>query len=110
MKRISELDLSVVNQRALMVGLVSLWGAMQFWLFYTGGIRPAGDTDRYIGAAEVLLSGHLPTSGKAMSYLAYDAFVAIISGLGWGQVGVIFVQVLMSGVSRPAEMEFLYSY
>ncbi|NOY17758.1 MAG: hypothetical protein GXP23_12730 [Gammaproteobacteria bacterium] len=99
MKRIGDLDLSVVNQRALMVGLVSLWGAMQFWLFYAGGIRPAGDTDRYIGAAEVLLSGHLPTSGKAMSYLAYDAFVAIISGLGWGQVGVVFVQVLMSGVA-----------
>ena len=34
-----------------------------------------------------------------MSYLAYDAFVAIIIGLGWGQAGVIFVQVLISGVA-----------
>jgi len=82
-----------------MLGLAALWVTMQFWLFYTGGIRPAGDTGRYLGAAEVLLSGHLPTSGKAMSYLAYDGIVAIIIGLGWGQAGVIFVQVLMSGIA-----------
>jgi len=99
MKRLGKFDFTVVNQQSLMVGLVALWAIMQFWLFYTGGIRPAGDTGRYIGAAEVLLSGHLPTSGKAMSYLAYDAFVAIIIGLGWGQAGVIFVQVLISGVA-----------
>jgi hypothetical protein len=75
---------------------------MQFWLYFSGGIRPAGDAGRYIGAAEVLLSGHLPTSGKAMSYLAYDGFVAIILGLGLGQTGIIFFQVLISGVAAYA--------
>ena len=82
-----------------MAGLAALWATMQIWLYLTGGIRPAGDSGRYIGAAEVLLSGHLPTSGKAMSYLAYDGIVAIISGLGWGQGGVVFLQVIMSGVA-----------
>ncbi|GBE07030.1 hypothetical protein BMS3Abin11_00131 [bacterium BMS3Abin11] len=99
MKRLSKFDFSVVNQQTLMIGLVALWATMQLWLFYTGGIRPAGDAGRYIGAAEVLLSGHLPTSGKAMSYLAYDGFIAIILGLGWGQAGVILIQVLVSGVA-----------
>ena len=71
---------SVLNQKALMIGLVILWGTMQLWLYCTGGIRPAGDTGRYIGAAEILLSGHLPLTGKAMSYLAYDGIVAIFLG------------------------------
>ena len=82
-----------------MLALVAVWAAMQLWLYISGGIRPAGDSGRYIEAAEVILSGHLPTSGKAMSYLAYDGFVAIILGLGWGQSGVIFAQVLLSGVA-----------
>ena len=82
-----------------MIGLVILWATMQFWLYYTGGIRPAGDTGRYIGAAEILLSGHLPLTGKAMSYLAYDAIVALFLGLGWGQPGVIIFQVLISGAA-----------
>jgi len=99
MNTASKFDFSAVNQRTLMLGLAALWATMQFWLFYSGGIRPAGDTGRYIGAAEVLLSGHLPTSGKAMSYLAYDGIVAIAIGLGWGQAGVIFFQVLMSGIA-----------
>ncbi len=99
MKKISNVGSSVVNQQTLMVVLVALWATMQFWLYFTGGIRPAGDTSRYIGAAEVLLSGHLPTDGKAMSYLAYDGFVAIILGLGLGQAGVIFFQVLLSGIA-----------
>jgi 4-amino-4-deoxy-L-arabinose transferase-like glycosyltransferase len=99
MNRLSKLGASFVNQQSLMTGLVGLWATMQLLLFYTGGIRPAGDTGRYLDAAEVILSGHLPTSGKAMSYLAYDGFVAIILGLGWGQAGVIFVQVLISGVA-----------
>ena len=75
MNTLSKFDFSVVNQRTLMLGLAALWVTMQFWLFYTGGIRPAGDTGRYIGAAEVLLSGHFPTSGKAMAYLAYDGII-----------------------------------
>lgn len=97
MNRLSKLGASFVNQQSLMTGLVGLWATMQLLLYYTtGGIRPAGDTGRYLGAAEVILSGRLPTSGKAMSYLAYDGFVAIILGLGWGQAGVILVQVLVS--------------
>ncbi len=99
MNTLSKLSSGFVNQQSLMTGLVALWAAMQLLLYYTGGIRPAGDTGRYLGAAEAILSGHLPTSGKAMSYLAYDGFVAIILGLGWGQTGVILVQVLISGVA-----------
>lgn len=76
-----------------------MWAMMQFWLYYTGGIRTAGDTDRYLGAAELLLSGHLPITGKAMSYLAYDGIVAVFIGLGWGQLGVIIFQVCMSGIA-----------
>lgn len=99
LKIISMYPYSVLNRKALMIGLVILWGTMQFWLYYTGGIRPAGDTGRYIGAAEILLSGHLPLTGKAMSYLAYDGIVAIFLGLGWGQEGVIIFQVLISGIA-----------
>lgn len=99
MNKNSNLGFSAANQQTLMVVLVALWAIMQFWLYFTGGIRPAGDTGRYIDAAEVLLSGHLPTSGKAMSYLAYDSFVAVFIGLGWGQPGIIFAQVLISGIA-----------
>ncbi|MFW2438957.1 MAG: glycosyltransferase family 39 protein [Arenicellales bacterium] len=98
-KKISNFGFRFVNQQTLLAGLVVLWASMQIFLYLTGGIRPAGDSGRYLGAAEVLLSGHLPTSGKAMSYLAYDGIVAIITGLGWGQVGVVFVQILMSGIA-----------
>ncbi len=90
---------SIVNQQVLITALVTMWFAMQFWLFYTGGIRPAGDTGRYIGAAEILLSGHLPTGGKAMSYLAYDGFVAIFIAYDWGQAGIVIAQVLISGIA-----------
>jgi 4-amino-4-deoxy-L-arabinose transferase-like glycosyltransferase len=99
MSKMPRLNLSFVNPQVFMLGLVTLWATMQFWLSITGGIRPAGDTDRYLGAAEVLLSGNLPTGGKAMSYLAYDSFVAIILGLGWGQTGVIIVQIIFSGIA-----------
>ena len=34
-----------------------------------------------------------------MSYLAYDSLVALFLGLGWGQSGIIFAQVLMSGIA-----------
>lgn len=85
-----------------MGGLGLVWLTMQLWLFYSGGIRPAGDTGRYLSAAEFILSGHLPTNGKAMSYLAYDSFVAIFLGLGLGQEGIIFAQVLISGFAACA--------
>ena len=102
MSKMPKLNLSFVNPQILMLGLVALWATMQFWLYTTGGIRPAGDTGRYLGAAEVLLSGNLPTGGKAMSFLAYDSFVAIILGLGWGQTGVIIAQVIISGIAAYA--------
>lgn len=95
----SKKNFCVFNKKTLIIALVALWTTMQFWLYYTGGIRPAGDTGRYIEAAEILLSGHLPLTGKAMSYLAYDGIVAIFIGLGWGQMGVILFQVVMSGLA-----------
>lgn len=71
---------------------------MQIGLFYRLGIREGGDSGRYYGAAEAIINGRLP-AGKALSYLGYDLFVALIFAPGFEREAVIGAQVILSGIA-----------
>lgn len=62
------------------------------------GVSPAGDTPRYLDAAEQLLAGELPRS-KAASYPGYSAVVALMLALGAGTGGVVVLQALAHGAA-----------
>lgn len=64
---------------------------MGLWL----GIRMGGDSGRYIGAAEHLLSG-LPLTQEQLHYLGYEALLVPIFALGGGVKTVAIVQCLFA--------------
>jgi len=78
------------------VGLA--WLALQGALLATMGVRHGGDSGRYLSAARDLLDGALP-AGKAISYLGYDAFVAVFLAAGLGPAHVVAAQIALSGVA-----------
>ena len=62
------------------------------------GVKLGGDTGRYLSAGASILEGKLP-SGKALSYLGYDVFVAGVMGLGGGVREIVFLQILIAGIA-----------
>lgn len=90
------------SDRFWAAGLVAVvWLLVQAALFVQGGIRSGGDTGRYLEGAEALLRGAWP-SGKAASYLGYDAFVTLFMGSGLGRMGIVAAQVALSGLAAFA--------
>lgn len=79
-------------------GLGVLWLTVQVGLFFLLGISHMGDSPRYLGAAESLLQGKLPT-GKELSFLGYDLFVTFFFWSGLGEIGVVVAQVLLTSVA-----------
>ncbi|MDZ7841055.1 MAG: hypothetical protein U5R46_09610 [Gammaproteobacteria bacterium] len=75
------------------------WLALQILLLSQEGIRYGNDSPRYIEAAEALLAGRLQ-AGKAISYLGYDAFVALFLGIGLGPPAIIIAQIENDGEAQ----------
>lgn len=89
------------RERYVLLGaLIAAWVAIQLGLLAGYGIRGGGDTGRYYSAARQILSGALP-SGKAASYLGYDAFVAVFLALGLGSKWIAAVQTLIALAVLP---------
>jgi len=86
------------RQVLLIGGLILIWVVMQYLLWMKFGIRDGGDTPRYTSAATTILHGNWPT-GKALSYLGYDLFVALIYLLGGSRGAIVLAQVLLSGIA-----------
>ena len=66
-------------------------------MWFIRGVHHGGDTGRYLGGAEHFLLGQALT-GKAGAYIGYIVFVGTIKLLGFGETGVIAVQILVSAV------------
>jgi hypothetical protein len=79
-------------------GIALAWLALQGALLVAMGVRRGGDSGRYLSAARDLLDGALP-AGKAVSYLGYDAFVAVFLGVGLGPASVVAAQIALSGTA-----------
>ena len=87
-----------IHSRYALVPLYISWASWQAFTFLHYGVSPGGDTVRYVNAAHRIQDGLLPT-GKALSYLSYDYFVALIFMLGENLLFVAIAQVLVSGIA-----------
>ena len=88
------------NQKYLTLIFLSLcWVCSQaLFLIHYGFNKSGGDSNRYIGGANNILSGKLPV-GDQLSYLGYDIFVALCLLFGGGNVGVILVQMGLTAIA-----------
>jgi hypothetical protein len=69
-----------------------------------GGIRPAGDSARYLEGADNLLHGQDLTSREAM-FLGYIAVVAACQALGLGLPGIVLVQLVFAALAAWAQFD-----
>jgi len=74
---------------------------VQVGLYMFHGVRFGGDSGRYIEAGQMIVHGIMP-SGKALGFMGYNLFVAFFMSVGLGLKGIVFGQVLMSGVAALA--------
>lgn len=88
-------DTAPGTRRLVLGALLLAWLIIQLGLVHSFGVRGGNDTGRYLHAAQELLSGVLP-SGKAASYLGYDAFVAAFLALGLGMKSIAAAQSLIA--------------
>lgn len=86
------------GHRLVLYTLVGLWVVINAGWFGYLGVRHGGDSLRYIGGAETLLTGELP-SGKGRSYVGYHLYVAGVTLSGLGEPGVVAGQVASSGLA-----------
>jgi hypothetical protein len=78
--------------------LLALYAGSVTLLLARYGVRHAGDTPRYLSAAENLLSS-APLVDKQASYLGYAVLVAAAQWTGFGEAGVIVFQVFLGAVA-----------
>ncbi len=81
----------------LLVLLILSLGLQQFVL-YSGGVMYGGDTSRYFNGSDRLLAGE-PLANEQPAYIGYIVLVAGLRALGFGEVAVIEVQILVSGLA-----------
>ncbi len=84
-----------LKQHKLLIGLLLLWLGVQLFLFSLHRDSHGGDTERYLGAANQILHGILPT-GTASAYIGYDLFVSLIFSLHLGETGILVSQILLA--------------
>ena len=96
MEKLKNLLIDGPSTSAALVGIIALWALVQiaFYLLY-GGIHPANDTERYMGAAIDILSGQ-PVEGKVANYLGYNTFIALNMFLGGGTTSIVLFQMALS--------------
>lgn len=80
---------------------VLLFVAMSAFMWTARGVHHGGDTPRYVGGAERLLSGE-PLLGRDSAYVGYIAVVALFQTLGADSAGIVGFQVFISALCAVA--------
>jgi hypothetical protein len=105
---------SIVNKifahRSILGWLVLVWAVVQLFLFVRLGVVTAGESEKYIGEAQRIVSG------KGFSYPTYwlysvqIAVIAFFLKINISLEGVVLVQLLVNLISTVAFYLFLQSY
>jgi len=98
-KRIRLFSKSNRLKALIVLGVVFLGINGIVWAHY--GIMRGGDSPRYESGSQNLLQGK-PLQGKQVFYPGYIAVVALAQWLGAGPVGVVAIQIALSGVAALA--------
>lgn len=98
-----------IRSHKLVICALLLWVPAQLVYYNFQGISHGGDTSRYIDAAKYMLLEHSIPEGKAVAYMGYNLFVAVMFFFGLGEKSIVLVQVLMSFIASICLYRLAYN-
>jgi hypothetical protein len=99
MTKVKKLLIDGPSTRIALAVIIAVWVLVQIvFYFLYGGIHPANDTERYMGAAMDILAGQ-PVEGKVANYPGYNTFIALTMFFGGGSTSIVLFQMFVSLVA-----------